>query len=322
MASVVDLIRSNQSIAVLSHIRPDGDAVGATVALTRCLVSLGKTCVGVLTDGIPEVFSYITEPGEILSELPAELDLCIVLDAPDTHRTGQDARIAALGKEGKLAVVDHHPKGNLLAMSAASLHDTAASSTSEIVYGVIVELGGRITPEIATALLTGIFTDTGGFQHPNTTNRTMDIAAELMRRGGRLNLIVQEVFHTKSLPALRLLGIALKRLRLVRQGQCAVSVLSNEEIVEAGATENDLLGIVSSIADLPDIKFSLLLTESSPGIVRGTLRSGGKHHFDVNRMARLLGGGGHVRAAGFMLPASLKIQGETWSLIAPNANNG
>jgi phosphoesterase RecJ-like protein len=317
MTSVADRIRGSERIAVLSHIRPDGDAVGSTIALSRCLTSLGKSCVGVLTDGIPSAFSYLANPDELRPELPRDLDLCIVLDAPDTHRTGQDERILEIARQGNLILIDHHPKGNLLDMSAASIHQTVASSTAELVYGLISDLGGRLTPDIATALLTGIFTDTGGFQHPNTTSRTMEIAAELMRRGGRLNLIVQEVFHTKSLAALRLLGIALGRLRLVKEGACAVSVITNQEIQEAGATENDLLGIIGSMNDLPGIQFSLLLTEPQPGVIRGALRSGDRHSFNVGRLARPLGGGGHPRAAGFVIPGSLSLEGATWSVIAP-----
>ena len=318
MPSLTALINESQRIALIAHIEPDGDAVGSVAGLLGALEQLGKTVTGVLVDGVPSAFTFIKDASSIKTELPPleDIDLCIILDAPDLSRSGRLDQMKAIAQAGKLATIDHHLRGDVLRLSQAAVHDLKASSTSELVYQVIKELGVHITPDIATALLTGIFTDTGGFQYANTTNETLDTAAELMRRGAKLQIITRNISRQKSLASLKLLGLALQRLRITCQGKCAVSVLTNQDITDAQASFEDITGIIGTINVLPGVELSILLIEIEPGLIRGTMRSGEGSKVNSSVLAKLLGGGGHPRASGFALPGKIVIDGPTWEIIA------
>ena len=307
MIELIKRIRSAKRIALISHLYPDGDAVGSLVGLTLSLRGLGKEVYPILYDGAPAIFHFLSEAEHILRVFPdpADLDLAIILDANDLSRTNFPEPLRTIAKRGDLAVVDHHPRGDLLRLCAANLHKTEASSTAELVYELISELDVKITPSIATALLTGIYTDTGGFQYQNTTTWTLDVASELMRRGGKLKTIVQEISNHKSVASLKLLGLALERMMITNGGRCTVSVLTHEDITKCGGSHEDIVGIIGQLNVLPTVQICLLLIELEPGIIQGSLRTGENFKTNVSQLAKLLGGGGHPRASGFTLPGHI-----------------
>lgn len=303
MQALIEDIRKAQHILLISHIFPDGDAIGSLLGLHLALAQENKVIYSVLHDGVPPVFQFLQHSASVQKELPPldKIDLAIVLDANDASRTGFPEEVIQLSKAGKLALIDHHPKGDLLRYSHSHFQRVEASSTAELVYEITQELGARFTPALSTALLTGLYTDTGGFQYTNTSTRTLDYAAELMKRGAKLHTITREVSHHKSIATLKLLGIALERVRLTCNGRCASSVLTYADLRECGATSEDVSGIIGEINVLPGAHFTLLLVELEPGKIRGSLRTGDGYSFNVGRLAGLLGGGGHQRAAGFLI---------------------
>ena len=317
------LIEQADRIALISHINPDGDAVGSVSGLLLGLQSLGKEVTATLVHGVPEIFSFIPGSDQVMTTLPSQdsFDLCLLLDANDLNRTGAMEEMRGIGKSGKLGGVDHHPKGDLAQYTKATMHDTDAASTTQIIYSLLLELGCKITPAIATALLTGLYTDTGGFQYSNTSNNALEVAADLMRHGGRLQKIVQEISHSKSLSGLKLLGFALERLKLTCNGRCAVSVVTHEDITTTGASSEDLGGIIGNFCSLPGIQVSLLLSELEPGIIRGSLRTGDQYSVNVSRLGKLLGGGGHPKASGFAINGSIVIENGTWKVVAQTEKN-
>ena len=313
MQGLLDDIKKAKRILLISHIFPDGDAVGSLLGLHLALVQQEKVVFSVLHDGVPPVFSFLAHSGIIQKDLPSQkdIDLAIVLDAGDASRTGYTKEIIALGKAGKLAIIDHHPRGDLLRYCHSNLHRVSASSTCELVYEVAKELGAHLTPALSTALLTGLYTDTGGFQYTNTSTTSLDYAAELMKRGAKLHTITREVTHHKSIATLKLLGLALERVKLTWGGICASSVLTYADIQACEATSQDVSGIVGELNVLPGAHFTLLLVELEPGIVRGSLRTGDGYTFNVGMLAKLLGGGGHQRAAGFVIHGVPQLNNET-----------
>ena len=312
------LSRANQ-VAVISHVHPDGDAVGSLSALTLALASLGKKVTPVLADAVPESFLFIgVSTG---TQLPGveDVDLCVVLDAPDMSRTGRTEEIRAFAAAGKLVMIDHHPAGDLRKASLASIYNTEASSCAELLFDVIVDLGARITPEIATALLVGMYTDTGGFQQSNTTSRVLEQASELLKRGAKLQKIVHELHRHQSVAHLKLTGIALERIATFEKGMVTASYLTHEDLVGVGAVSDDCTGIIGELNVLPGSQWALLIIEETPGNLRGILRTAEDSNLPVNRLARLLGGGGHPRASGFSLPGRIAQTAEGWQLVAPEA---
>ncbi|MBU6389343.1 bifunctional oligoribonuclease/PAP phosphatase NrnA [Patescibacteria group bacterium] len=314
MDALAERVSRSQRTLIISHIQPDGDAVGSVLGLYLGLTQLGRECQAVLADGVPEAFRFLTGSNTVSSTLAGhyedggnntDIDLCIVVDAGDADRTGFPNQVRTWGRAGKLAVIDHHPKGDLAKLAAASYLDETASSTSELVYRLLSRLGVKFTPSLSTILLTGIYTDTGSFQHANTSPEVLYIASELMRRGARLQQISQEISRSKSIAGLKLLGVALERLRLTSQYRCAISLITHQDQRLCQADSQDMEGISSELSRLPGARFSLLLVEQADGTVRGSLRTSPGEKVRVSPLARLLSGGGHPRAAGFTLPGQL-----------------
>jgi len=317
MESLIGKIRQSERIVLVSHVHPDGDAVGSLLGLTLALQQLGKKAEPYLRDGVASVFQFLEGYEQIsMAPLPNDASLCIVLDAAEASRTAYADTIRAYAKRGALAYIDHHPNADLADLTTTQIVDTTASSCAELVLHLIRALGVKITSSITTPILTGMYTDTGGFQFTNTTEETMQHAADLMRRGGRLNKIVQYISHQKSVAHLKLVGIALERLNVRWKGRAGVSVLTHEDMQEAGALDEDLTGVVNELNVLEGIDFILLLTEMQPGEVRGSLRTSDNSRFNVAQLARALGGGGHPRAAGFTTTGTLIAEGADWR-IAP-----
>ena len=315
MQAAAKLISESNSILVVSHVHPDGDAIGSALALKLGLSQLEKQVDCILIDGVPPVFSYLKQSDQILTSLPKQVyDLVIVVDVSDILRTGLELQLKEIIKAGSLLLIDHHPRGDLTRLAKVQIHRENVSSASEIVYSFLNELSVKLTPEISTGLLTGIYTDTGGFQYPNTSTETLEIAAELMRRGANLNLISQKVSRTKTLANLKLIGIALERLRITCAGRCAISIITLQDLEDANASEDDLIGIIGSLNALPSVSMCILLTQAAPGRIHGALRTSEGHSVKVSSLAKLLGGGGHPKASGFVLPGEICLEGDNWKI--------
>lgn len=316
MNNIIDLIQQSQTVVLVSHINPDGDAVGSLLALKTALSKLGKQVTAVLLNGTPAAFRFLdVQENEIQMSLPLEEGaLYLILDASDLGRTGYYASFQSLKDNNHFAYIDHHPKGDLDKFVDACYHNENISSTSELVYQLIIDLGVKIDPHIADCILTGIYTDTGGFQHSNTSAQTLAVVSDLMQRGGRLEKIVQKITLSKSLVNLKLLGISLERLRLKKYG-LAISYLQHEEIQELGGSNEELNGIIGQLNSLDNISACLFITEAVPNQIRGMLRSGSNSTLRVNRLAELLNGGGHPKASGFVLPGHLKKDSAGWHVL-------
>ncbi len=311
------LLTPGEQVVLISHINPDGDAVGSLLALALVLKNLGwKEVIPVLSDGVPSSFNYLPLSKAVIREVPLHADYCILLDANETSRSGQHDALQQYLATDRLIVIDHHPPTQLINRAVDHLHQVDISSTCEILYTAFRASKIKITAEIATCLLTGIFTDTGGYHHSNTRNETLEACGFLMRCGGRLDQVVSNLVQGKTLSSLRLLGIALERVTITSKGRCAVTALTQADIEGTQATAADISGIVGHLAMLPGVKCALLISEFTPGIVRGSLRTTEGSTADVERLAKLLGGGGHKKAAGFSVYGHIEVRGQTWKVVA------
>jgi len=317
MQKLIDQIKQAGRVLLLSHINPDGDAVGSLLGLSLALEEMGKTVFPCLHDPVPAAYQgYLQGWQKISNQLPdaAEVDLCIVIDLSTSNRTGFTDFVQELHRQHKVGVIDHHPAGDL-GTAEGIVHDIEASSASELVMRVLPELGVRLTPAIATALLTGIYTDTGGFQYSNTTPQALELGGELVRRGARLQPIVKAMEGSRSLVDLKLLGLALERAMKRCDGQCIVTLISRDDYASLGIEDPEPIGLVGQFNDVNEGRFVLLLSEAQEGTIRGMLRNNNQNStFKVNRLARIMGGGGHDKAAGFSLPGHIKQQGADWKI--------
>jgi len=311
MASFSKLInflggKENRKFLLIAHERPDGDTVSATLAMARLLKNLNKEITIASSEGVPGVFQYLPDWRDARDDfLVGDFDAIVLIDNGDLRRTGYSDRILK-AKERKIPIinVDHHPKNDIWKYASINVVDEKASSTCEIVFELFEKIGVKIEADAATMLLTGIYTDTGGFQHSNVSAKTYSIASELMSRGARLKNISNNISNHKSLPMLKLWGIALDRITYLSEIKLIYSIITQKDIESVLASEGDLAGVVNLISSIPDEAATLLLYEMPNGKIKGSLRTESSN-IDVSQIAKLFAGGGHKKAAGFMLEDEL-----------------
>lgn len=298
---VLRLIQQKNSILLAVHEHPDGDALGSMLAMFSILLSLGrKKLVMFSKDPIPEYLKFMLHAGEITHDNPTYFfngtspDIFLGFDYGDFARLGVDSRTV---NSSLIITFDHHPKakqrGDILII------DDSASSTCEIIYDFFVYKRLRISSSTATALLTGIFTDTGGFAHINTSIKALRAAGDLMRYGASIPNVHKYIFCSKSPEAIKAWGHALGAVARDPKIGMAYTGIAYDEFMSLGGCVDDFEGVANIINLPPDVKFSLFLVECNPSFIKGSLRSESFKKVDVSKIARELGGGGHKYAAGF-----------------------
>ena len=312
---VISKIKNYQNFLLMIHEDPDGDTLAATIAIFLALKTINKNTVMVCKDPVPKPFTFLPGTTEIKRDiLFGDYEVIIIVDCGDLKRTGFPDRLKKFARFTKnLINIDHHPKNDLWKVANLNFVDQNASSASEMVWEIFQKMDIAIDKDIATALLTGIYTDTGGFKHSNTTPKTLKIASELLNFGAKLKLIRQNVTLNKSVAAMRLWGVALSRIHKNQELQIVSSVITKFDLEECGATLADLAGVVNLMNAIPDSQAAILFYETEEGLIRASLRTE-KESVDVSRIAKLFGGGGHKKAAGFTVAADLKLNGESWQI--------
>lgn len=315
-AELMARLRTARRVLIGTHEHPDGDAAGSSLALLHALRVQGKEAVAYVPDPAPPMLDFL--PGfELLSATKPDVssfDLVVLLDYTQLYRTHLEDEVRA---HPNTISIDHHydNKGE----TSLSLIVPQAAATAQILTELFRDYEVPITRDIATCLLTGIFTDTGSFMHDSTTPDILQLAADLMQRGARLAHIAHETYQKKDIPSLRIWGRALSRVMVNEATGVAVSVITYQDLAECGASLDDLSGVVSLINTLPQGKFALLLTEYEPGKIKGSLRSEPNKGVDVSKLAQAFGGGGHKLASGFEVTGSIQQVDGQWRITAPAA---
>ncbi len=305
---ILDLVKNCKRIGISGHENPDGDCAGSCCGLALFLRKmLPHTQVDIYLETLPEALACAVPGADtIIHEIPDEIppyEAFIVLDSTP-ERTG---RAAALYNKAALKInIDHHVT-NHGADDAVCYIDGNASSACELVCGIIDP--DAVDRGIAQALYVGIVTDTGVFQYSNTSESTMRTAGRLMSYGFDHSGIVREVFFERSYVQAKVLGAALLKSELLMDGKVIFCMLNREELAKTGATRKDLDGISAQMALTRGVECSVFLHESEAGQWRASLRSVGGA--DVSRTAALLGGGGHVKAAGCTITTEIGAAIET-----------
>lgn len=299
-SNLVKLIEGNESFALLCHEDPDGDALGSILAMKKFLTAVGKSVRVMCNSSVPKVFGFLDGIEKI--EIPEKLnkdEILIVLDCGDLRRTGMSDQIQKKRENNnKVINIDHHPKNDLWRWSDVNYVDTKASSVSEMVYRIAKGFGWPIEIETATAILCGIYTDTGGFQHSNTNENVMLVVSDLLACGARLNRISENISNDRSVAKLKIWGMAMDRLMVNEEYNIAFSYLKREDIVLSGASEEDVSGLVNVLNSTSNIRAIILIYESADGRIKGSLRTE-NNEIDLSLLANHLFGGGHKKAAGF-----------------------
>lgn len=316
LKEALKLISRAQKILILLHEFPDGDTVASSLALYLALKKLGKEVVCACKDNVPEPFLFLSATDQVQCDfLLGDFELIVIIDCGDLRRTGFPERLRKLIKTKKVQIlnIDHHSKSDVFKLATVNFVDTSVAAAGELVFQLIEALKIKITPQIATCLLTAIYTDTGGFQFSNTTPTVLQLAGTFLTLGARLKDVTQNIVLTKSVSMLKLWGIALSRVRLSGLG-IASTVVLQKDLKEHGASAEDVAGIVNLVNSIPNARLSILFFEAETGKIKASLRCGSTGDVDVSRLAAVFGGGGHKKAAGFYLDGKIVAENGGWKI--------
>ncbi len=294
LSQVVELIENKSDFAITTHIKPDGDGVGSSLGLCWLLTSLGKKAEVVVHGDIP--LSYRSLPGahEIrnITKIDKAYDAIFVIECSDIDRPG----IAGLNDEFTVNI-DHHATSEHF--GTINWIDSTASAVGEMIYNLCKAIGGRITKEIAECVYMALVTDTGSFHFPNTSDRTLKVASELIRAGAKPEKIGQAVYANYPWSRIELMRQVLATVRRDPTGRVACLRQTLKMKQESGAMDGDNNGFVNIPLAAKDVVAAVYMREIGPERFRVSLRS--KGDINVAKVAESFGGGGHKNAAGLSI---------------------
>ena len=297
-AEVVTFLQAHDNYLILTHKRPDGDAIGCSVALVEILRGMGKTAwLPNLSDATALFDEYLEgqmAPTDFVPETVVSVDLATLNLLPD-HALAWKERIDL--------AIDHHPSNDGFAKQTWLEGDRAACG--EIIYQ-IAEAVGVMNSVLANALYVAVSTDCGCFVYSNTTANTHRVAAELIASGADYKRLNKKHFRTKSMARMRLEGLILRDMSLYRNGTIAVAPVSLSMMAEAGAGEGDAEDIAALLGQIDGVRYSATIRELKPGECKISLRSGDAA-FDASCACARLGGGGHRAAAGCVVHGTVEV---------------
>ena len=299
--AVGQAIRNAETIAVCSHVNPDGDTLGSATAIRLALVSLGKEVTLFCDDKIPDQLDFL--PGVDQFRKPGEndgpFDLLLAVDISDRSRMGSCEQLISRCRH--TAQIDHHPT-NPLYMETNSV-DGDAPANCVLIREQIRELGVPLTREIAICLYTGLSTDTGNFSFRSTNAEVFEIMSELMRHGLPLSELSRRLFRERSKPQVLLMGKLINSLKYYCGGKIAVMKLTEKDFADCGALSEHADTLVNIGLETEGTEMAILAREAGHGMIKFSLRS--KSPQFINDVAQSLGGGGHPQASGISMAGTL-----------------
>ena len=302
--SIVGELNLAKKVLVVGHIMPDGDDISSVLSATIGLQSLGKEVVAGIDWRIPWYFYEFEETTIIknydeVKESAFSPDFVLILDASSPDRIG---RFQEFLVSTKSAVIDHHGTNTFFGMF--NWVDTKFGSTAQMVMRLNTELGIKYDERLATINLIGIATDTGFFRYSNADETVFSDATKLVSMGGKPHL-VSRLFENKRIEQFKLLSVMVEHLRTESDGKIVYSFLSKDDYEVNNCSEDDSGGFVGELRSIKGIELAVFFSEYERGEVHVSFRS--RDWFDCSKLAVLLGGGGHPRAAGCTLKGELNI---------------
>ncbi|SHH85305.1 phosphoesterase RecJ domain-containing protein [Chryseolinea serpens] len=301
-----DQLSQPRKVVILTHFKPDADALGSSLGLARYLKKKGHAVTVITPSDYPDFIAWMPGNEEVVifqkdkpdrcAKLVADAEMIFCLDFSSLNRINE---MGGMVREAgaKKVLVDHHLEPEHFA--DFEQWDGTAASTAELVYQLIVELDDQalVDGPMADCLYAGIMTDTGGFRHSNTNHKVFQIASDLVARGANPYKVSKLIYETNSLERLRLMGYVLwEKLQVLPEYKTAYIALTADELKRFGSQTGDTEGLVNFGLSIKGIKLSVIISDRRENI-KLSLRSLGD--FSVNEMARAhFQGGGHRNAAG------------------------
>lgn len=303
-AEVARFLLQHDRYCILTHRRPDGDALGSSAFLCLSLRQLGKTAFVLENPDVTEKYAHLHRP--FAKKQAQEGDVLITVDvaAPNMLQTGSEALVERIALQ-----IDHHGTGKDFGQNC--LVDPTSAACGEILYEIATQMGVVLDREMANALYTAISTDTGCFRFANVTARTFRTAAACVEAGGECFQLNQELFMTNSLPKLKLQSWMVENARILQNGKVAIVPLPRSVEEALGVQEDDMENLTGFPRSIQGVKLAATLRESKDGTVKVSVRS--VPPIDVAAVCATFGGGGHQNAAGATL--AMPLEAATQALI-------
>lgn len=299
--ALMTMLMTRDRIGVISHYNPDPDAYGSSSALYLYLKKAGKKTWLINQDSGKTDFSWIPGASEAITNWPSDIETLVVCDCGDRKRIG-DELLASMPTSIKLCInIDHHSSNDRF--GDATLVDPQVSSTCELIYNLISSKD-NVSPEVATALLAGVYADTGSFRHSNVKSQTFDVASSLLKAGADHVHVSKNLFSSFSLASVKLQSKALSDMKLLASGKVAWILITPEMIQAANAVLEDAEGLAERARDIEGVLVSAAARFDGE-IWRVSLRSK-SDKYNVSDVAASFGGGGHKAAAAFRSRKSIQ----------------
>ena len=306
------LIKNHNQIAIFCHKKPDGDALGSLMAFVSYLEFLNKDVRAYCLDKAPAYLNFLSGIEKIKNNLDnffKKTTLVIFVDCSDWKITGYKKDIF---KNKETVAIDHHISNE--GFAGLNLISSKSASTTELIFDFFSEINFNFDKKTATCLLAGLYTDTDAFSNLATTPKSFQVASSLLAKGGNLKEVAANTIQNKSITSLKLWGRALERLRLDKKKGVAITVIKQKDFFECKAGEDDAEGVANLLNNLADVKMAMVLREFADGTIKGSLRTTNEL-IDVAKIAKLLGGGGHKKAAGFTVAGKIVETENGWEII-------
>ena len=292
-----------KSIAIISHKNPDGDTLGSQLALGAALQQLGKDVILYNKDKVAQKFYFIAGADKVVGyedgmTLP---ETVVFVDCAEPQLAGFTMTDRIL--DGKTVInIDHHASNKHYGKYNYVV--STAGANCQNIYHVIHAIGCAVTPDIATALYTGLSTDTGNFMFDNVSSETLRIAADLKDIGANTDAVRLKLYESSSKKKIEMLKYILNNLHISEDGQYAWSSISHQMMEELQPESTDIDGLINTIKDIEGVEIAVLFRGVEANRTKASLRS--KVWGDVNQIAGMFGGGGHVRASGVSIDGDVE----------------
>jgi phosphoesterase RecJ-like protein len=299
-----ELLRNHNSFVLISHVRPDGDAIGSQIALGFSLMALGKSVRLINEDGLPDNLAFLAGSDKIETPpaVPLDVEVAIALDTATKPRLGDNALHAA--SKAKIWLnIDHH-KSNP-SYGDLNLIDPTSPATGQILYQLITALELPLPAETRDAIYVAVSTDTGSFQYPSTTAKTYEMAADLIHRGLDVGKINSDTYDNHPYRRVELMRALLNTLELSADGLVAHWDMHDQTRVALNLLPEDSEGLIDIIRAIRGVQIAVFFEELESGKIRVSMRSKDRR-VDVSNVALEFGGGGHALAAGIRMAGPLE----------------
>ncbi len=316
--AVLDVLGGHDTFVVACHVNPEGDALGSALGLAAFLEEWGKRVSTFCQDPVPRIVEFLPGSRSVIRDVNG-LDLpqaIVVVDSSDLRRTGGEFPkfVNRFKKQvaGPLVNIDHHSSSD--DFGDINLVLAGASSTCEILYEILLASRRRISPRVATCLYTGLAHDTGSFRFTNTTARTLETAARLVKAGANPSEICFNLYENQPRSKVELLALVIETLRFSDDGRRAEMVLTDEMFKRTGTDASAAEGFINLISAVEGVDVAMLFRQQGNDVYKVSFRANDK--VDVAEVAKGLGGGGHRQAAGATVEGDLeKVRREVHSAL-------